>query len=188
MKVGIGSLHSKAAIYWTKAVVSVTLVAWWIAGPVVGYRPVGEPTGTVAGTIWEHVGWMVSHGNVWHLAGNVFVLWCMKGRVPLAAGVVTAFLCSWLPVVPGLWDIFSLAEPASTVGFSGVLCGMIGVQWGVWCRTQRKAAVHGGCYWVFAKKVMPFLIVGAFIPHINWSIHIYCVLMGLAYGRYKPAD
>lgn len=170
---------------WTKAVVTLVLVGWWLFGPVVGYGPAGEAADTMAGTIWEHLGWMVSHGNVWHLAGNVFVLWCLTGRLHVMAGVVIAFLCSWLPVLPGVWELFADGEMSATVGFSGVLCGMIGVKWGAWCRTQWQTAVHGGCYWTFAKKVMPILLVGIFVPHINWSIHVYCVTAGLLYGRWK---
>ena len=170
MREGCGN----TATYWTKAVVTLVLVAWWIAGPVVGYKPSG-------GTIWEHLGWMVSHGNVWHLAGNVFVMWCLKGRLHLGVGVVTAFLCSWLPVVPGVWELFTAGEALSTAGFSGVLCAMIGVKWGEWIRSCNDIAA----YWTFGKRVLPWLLVGVFVPHINWSIHVYCVMAGLVYGRWK---
>ena len=168
-----------------KVLVTVLLVLWYVGMPEMGYKPVGEPTGGVAGTIWEHLLWPLSHANVWHLAGNEWVLWWMKGRLYMRESYVMAVLCSFLPVVPGVWEIFSAGEPLSTVGFSGVLCASIGVRWGEWIGiTRRKTGGSGGyvAYWTFAKKVLPFVAVGILIPHVNWSIHLYCLLTGLAYG------
>lgn len=165
---------------WTKVGVTFVLVLWWWLGAEVAYEPVGE----VVDTIWEHLGWMVNHANVWHLAGNVFVLWCMKGRLHIAAGVAIAFICSWFPVLPGVWEMFVDGDTSATVGFSGVLCGMIGVKWGAWIKGCNDTAA----YVTFGKRVLLVLLVGAFVPHINWSIHVYCVMVGLAYGRYKSAD
>ena len=169
----------------SKALVTVVLVLWWLYGPSVGYFPVGKTDGHTIGTIWEHLLWPMSHANVWHLMGNLWVLWWMKGgRLYMLEAYVIAVLCSFLPVVPGLWDILPADDSAgvvATCGFSGVLCAMIGVRWGAWI---------GGChnmtaYWTFAKRVLPFVAVGFLIPHVNWSIHLYCLLAGLAYGRWQ---
>lgn len=185
---GRTTLRSEGDIYGTvtKVLVTVLLVVWWIGMPEIGYRPVGEATGTVAGTIWEHLLWPLSHANVWHLAGNVWVLWLMKGRLYMRESYLMAVLCSLLPVVPGVWELFSAGKPLNTVGFSGVLCASIGVRWGEWVGvTLRESAGHGGfgAYWTFAKRVLPFVAVGALIPHVNWSIHLYCLLAGFLYGR-----
>lgn len=166
---------------WTKVAVTVVLVAWWIWMPAIGYMPVGEPTGTVAETIREHLLWPLSHANIWHLAGNLWVLWWLKDRLYPLESYVMAVVCSFLPVMPGLWDIFSAGEPLSTVGFSGVLCASIGIRWGEWCKGCGTTA----SYWTFVKRVLPFVAVGVLIPHVNWSIHLFCLIAGLAYGRWK---
>lgn len=166
----------------TKVVVTVVLVAWWLWMPAIGYMPVGEPTGTVAETIREHLLWPLSHANIWHLAGNLWVLWWLKDRLYPLESYVMAVVCSFLPVMPGLWDIFSQAEPVSTVGFSGVLCASIGIRWGIWAKSCLDRDV---AYVTFTKRVFPFVVVGYFIPHVNWSIHLFCLIAGLAYGRWK---
>lgn len=168
--------------------VTVLLVLWYVGMPEIGYKPVGEPTEWVAGTIWEHVLWPLSHANVWHLAGNLWFLWYMKGRLYMGESYVIAVLCSFLPVIPGMWDWTPSAEPISTVGFSGVLCASIGIRWGEWVgMTRRRTVGNGGyaAYWTFVKRVLPFVVVGYFIPHVNWSIHLFCLIAGLAYGRWK---
>lgn len=162
-----------------KVLVTVLLVLWYVGMPEIGYKPAVDATGVVVGTIWEHILWPLSHANVWHLAGNLWFLWYMKGRLYMRESYVMAVLCSFLPVIPGMWDWTPSAEPISTVGFSGVLCASIGVRWGEWIKRSRNFAAYG----TFGKKVLPFVAVGMFIPHVNWSIHLYCLIVGLAYGR-----
>ena len=170
--------RDKITVQLTKVVMTLVLVLWYYGMPEVGYLP-------YSGTIWEHIFWPLSHANVWHLAGNVWVLWWLKGcRLYMRESYVMAVLCSFLPVFPGLWEMMPDADASGTVatcGFSGVLCAMIGVKWGAWI---------GGChnmtaYWTFAKRVLPFVALGFLIPHVNWSIHLYCLLAGLAYGRWQ---
>ena len=180
---GRTTLHSDGDTYTTvtKVLVTVLLVLWYVGMPEIGYKPVGEPRGTVDGTIWEHILWPLSHANVWHLAGNLWVMWWIKGRMYLRECYVMAVLCSLLPVVPGVWDLCLQVEPASTVGFSGVLCASIGVRWGLWVKICRNTTA----YWTFCKRVLPFVAVGVLIPHVNWSIHLFCLIAGLAYGRWR---
>lgn len=160
-----------------KALVTVLLAVWYWAVPAIGFFPVGDADGH--GTVWGHVLWPLSHANVWHLMGNLWVLWWMKGgRLRIREAYVTAVLCSFLPVVPGVWD-FAAAEPLRTVGFSGVLCAMIGMKWGEWIKGCNNVAA----YRTFCVKVLPFVAMGFLIPHVNWSIHLYCLLAGGAYGN-----
>ncbi len=163
---------------FTKATVTLVLVLWWWRMPETGYPPAG-------GTIWEHLLWPLSHANVWHLAGNLYCLWAgLKGRLCLRKCYLLAVLCSFLPVVPGLWELMPDADASggmATCGFSGVLCAMVGVKWGVWFK-----GCHGmTAYGTFCKRVLPFVAVGFLIPHVNWSIHLYCLLAGLMYGRWQ---
>ena len=173
----------RATTYTTvcKVLVTVLLVLWYCTMPAVGFNGFG-------GTIWGHVLWPLSHANVWHLAGNLWVLWWMKGRLDMREAYVMAVLCSFLPVLPGLWEMTGCGENAAevhgalaTCGFSGVLCAMVGVKWGEWM----KGCGNAGAYRTFARRVLPFVGVGFLIPYINWSIHLYCLILGLAYGRWK---
>lgn len=165
-----------------KVVVTAVLVVWWLFGPMVGFCPVGKTDGHTIGMIWGHLLWPLSHANVWHLAGNLWVLWWLKGRLCLREAFVMAVVCSFLPELPGVWEIIRPEADASgtvaTCGFSGVLCAMIGVKWGRWIRSRGTASA----YREFAKRVLPFVAVGFFIPHVNWSIHLYCLLAGVVYG------
>ena len=155
----------------TKVLMTAQLALWWFAMPQVGYGS--------SGTIWEHFFYPMSHVNVWHLAGNLWALWYLKGRLYMRESYVIAVLCSFLPVIPGMWDMTPSAEPIVTAGFSGVLCAVIGIKWGLWCSSRKNLTA----YWTFCKKVLPFVAVGMFIPHVNWCIHLYCLLAGLLYGR-----
>lgn len=148
-----------------KAVVTIILVVWWLWLPVTGYDA------GMADTLAAHVFYPLSHASIWHLTGNLFVLWVLPGSLWLWQSLVVSFLCSWLPVF-GFWDI------GMTVGFSGVLFAIIGIQWGVHCK------IYGTPFSRFLKKVMPFVLIGALFPHVNWCIHLYCVFAGFAYGRW----
>lgn len=57
------------------------------------------------------------------------------------------------------------------MGFSGVLFAMVGISWG---KTHRFKDMMVRNKWI--------LIIPAFIPHINFLIHIYCLLFGYLYG------
>lgn len=145
-----------------KALVTVVLCLWWIFGPVRGYG---------SGDMLGYVLYPLSHANVWHLLGNLFCLWCLR-ELHLAMAVAMAVACSFLPVW-GFWDV------GPTVGFSGVLFASVGVTWGRYCRR------YPAGYRQFIRRVLPVVLLGAAIPHVNWCIHLYCVLMGFAYGRYR---
>ena len=158
-----------------KIAISLVLTIWYLFLPVVGY----EANDYESVNIPTHLAYMLSHANVWHLLGNLFVLWIMSNRLYLLPSVFIAFLCSFIPVF-GIWPI------GMTVGFSGVLFAIAGIKWGVYCRSfvlagrwfEREALIE------FAMKALPFALIGIVIPHINWCIHLYCMLSGFVYGRY----
>lgn len=159
-----------------KCVLTAVMVAWLVWMPVVGYGGGGCGDAATYGTVVAHCAYMVSHGNVWHLAGNLFVLWLMKGRLYLLPSVLIAFLCSFIPAW-GFWGI------GMTVGFSGVLFATAGIKWGVYCQQMpsKKQA-----YEKFCVKALPFSFIFAVVPHINWCLHLYCMLIGFVYGRCYP--
>ncbi len=158
-----------------KYVVTAVLVACYLFAPAIGYE-----NGDVENTL-PHIAYMFCHANVWHLAGNLFVLWIMHGRLYLIPSLVIAFLCSFIPGFSIYGDV------GMTMGFSGVLFAIAGIKWGVYCMYASsmgqifgKSAFHD-----FLMKALPFAVIGILIPHINWCIHLYCMLLGFVYGRYR---
>lgn len=162
-----------------KLAVTAVLVLCWILMPVTGYDD-GDSHGLGVGRVFVgHVLYMLSHANVWHLAGNLFVLWLLRQRLYLLPSVAIAFLCSWIPAI-GLWPL------EMTVGFSGVIFAVFGIKWGVYCRSFAEAGrlFERAAVEEFCMKALPFALIGIIIPHVNWCLHLYCILAGFLYGRY----
>ena len=153
-----------------KILLTLVMVVWWIFLPMMGYENGNHD-------IPSHLAYMWSHVNFWHLAGNLFVLWIMRGRLYLAPSLVIAFLASFLPA----WSIWG--ELGTTLGFSGVLFAIGGIKWGVYC-TKRYGRHFSSCaFHNFALKALPFALIGILIPHLNWCLHLYALAMGYVYGR-----
>lgn len=167
-----GTDRTMRKVWIEKSVVTAVMVLWWLVMPVMGYGSDGD-SGSVAGMIAAHAAYMVSHANVWHLGGNLFVLWLWRGRLCLLPSLVIAFVCSFLPAV-GFWKM------GMTVGFSGVLFAMAGIRWGDYCR---RAVFRHVAMAEFVIRVVPLALVGAVIPHVNWCLHAYCLVSGFALGR-----
>lgn len=122
----------------------------------------------------------LSHANIWHLSANILCLWMLCCPMHLLATYLIAVLCSFLPSF-SLYDIlysyfsctpvaFSpLSEP--TYGFSGILFAMVGISWGKIHRFRE-----------MLRRNKWYLIIPAFLPHVNFLIHIYCLLAGYLYG------
>ena len=157
-----------------KTVISVVLTACWLLLPAVGYQDCDIKDAA-------HYYYMFCHVNIWHLAGNLFVLWLMRGRLYLMPSLLIAYWCSLIPAFSIYGDV------GVTIGFSGVLFAIAGIKWGVYCNYASsmgqifgKTAFHD-----FLIKALPFAVIGILIPHINWCIHLYCMLLGFVYGRYR---
>lgn len=162
-----------------KTVLTAVLTIWWIAGPMIGYGGEDCRDTAIYTTIMGHTLYWLSHANVWHLAGNVFVLWLIRYRLYLLPSVVIAVVCSWIPAF-GLWPM------GMTVGFSGVIFAVFGIKWGVYCRSFAEAGwlFERGAIEEFCMKALPFALIGIVIPHVNWCLHLYCILAGFCYGRW----
>lgn len=168
-------------VMMNKVAVTLVLVLWWVLGEPVGYR---EDCGSAAvyWTVAEHALAMVSHAGFWHLAGNLFVLWILRGRLYLLPSLMTALAMSFVPVFGIIWPMDGV-----TMGFSGVLFAVIGIKWGVYCQSFAPA----GAYFVrtaiaeFCLKALPFALAGAVLPHVNWCLHLYCLLAGFVYGAWR---
>ena len=84
------------------------------------------------------------------------------------ATFVLAVLCSFLPCP--LLPLYG-ESAAFTMGFSGVLFAMVGISWG-----------KVGRFREMLRRNKWYLIIPAFLPHVNFLIHIYCLLAGYLYG------
>ena len=191
-----------------KTVLTVVMVLWWLFGPMVGYQDVLEsyaehrPATDIASYIVPHMLYMISHANFWHLAGNLFVLWLIRGKLYLWRAMVLAFLFSFLPGVGSIWEIMNHQPVPLTVGFSGVLFAIGGIKWGFWCVGQHKGKISRKGNVLdeqrteispkrvkdFLIKVLPFAILGILIPHLNWTIHLYCLIGGFVAGMLRGYD
>lgn len=156
-----------------KCVVSYLLTLCFIFAPAVGYTNGDMENGE------DHLLYIVSHANVWHLAGNLLCLWLMRRRLYLYSSLMIAFLASYIPA-------FSIyGDMGVTIGFSGVLFAIVGTKWGIYIGEWKRL----GAYPMVRKymrhfliKILPFALVGILIPHVNWCLHTYCLLAGFAYG------
>ena len=123
---------------------------------------------TLHSPLIDHILYPLSHANIWHLAGNILCLWMIKCKPYILATFVCAVLCSFLPC-PQLPLYGGVTDP--TMGFSGVLFAMVGVSWG-------KAHRFKDMIW----KNKWYLIIPAFLPHVNFLIHFYCLIAGYLFG------
>lgn len=162
-----------------KCVVTLVLVACWAFLPAVGYTN-GDTNGDAA-NIKFHLLYIVSHANIWHLAGNLLCLWLIRRELYLYSSLVIAFLVSFIPA-------FSIyGDMGVTLGFSGVLFAIVGTKWGVYAGER----VLFGQTPMDRKNTKRFLrllliaIIGILIPHVNWCLHTYCLLGGFGYGWFR---
>ena len=124
---------------------------------------------TFQGPIQNHFLYPFSHANIWHLSANILCLWMLKCKPYILATFVCAALCSFLPC-PQL-PIWGQVVSEPTMGFSGVLFAMVGASWG---------KIHRFKDMIWRNKWI--LIIPAFLPHINFMIHLYCLLAGYLFG------
>lgn len=157
-----------------KLVVSFILVGSYFLLPKYGFTSFGCCYDIA--TYREHLLYPLSHANIWHLMANCLCLFMLRCPMHLFVTYTIAVLCSFLPsfclfdsIMQG--GFHSLSEP--TYGFSGVLFAMVGISWG---KIHRLKDMMLRNKWI--------LIIPAFIPHINFLIHIYCLVAGYLYGRY----
>ena len=157
----------KFSRYLTKFIASLILVLSYVLLPKCGFTPFD-------GTLINHVLYPFSHANVWHLIANIMCIWMVTCRMHIVTAYIVAVLCSFIPSV-SLFDclvngcVECSKEP--TMGFSGVLFVTVGISWG-------KIRAFRDMIW----KNKLYLIIPAFLPHINFLIHIYCIIAGYMVG------
>lgn len=152
-----------------KIVVASLMVICYLVMPKVGYN--GDSS------IASHFLYILSHANMWHLAGNLFVFVLIKGNHYLLSSVPIAIFASFIPSFGVVWPVDGV-----TMGFSGVLFAIAGTKYGIFCHRSKN---KHQAYRAFFMRALPFSLVGIFVPHLNWCIHTYCLLAGFVYGKYK---
>lgn len=160
-------------VKYKKCLVTIILIVWWAFLPSTGYEN-GDTENTYA-----HVAYMFSHANFWHLAGNLFVLWFIRGNMSLIPSLAIAFLVSFIPA----WSLWG--DVGVTMGFSGVLFAVWGIKWGSYCRRKYGLLFSACALDEFVTKALPFSLIGILVPHLNWCIHLYSLLAGYLYGRFR---
>lgn len=129
--------------------ISVLLCVAYFFFPKVGYTFSSQ---------WDtHFLYPLCHANIFHLAANIFCLLMFKSKLRLYYAIPIAIICSFLP--PYLTE--------ETMGFSGVLFAVLGLAWGSVGRLSE-----------MCRKVLPFVLLTLFLPHVNGFIHLYCLFMG----------
>lgn len=156
-----------------KIALTLIMVIWWLFLPMTGYCQ-GDMD-----NLWPHAAYIFSHANFWHLAGNLFVLWIMRGRLYLLQSLLIAFVASFIPAFSIYGDL------GMTLGFSGVLFAMGGIKWGVYCTKRYGRYFSTSAMYDFGRKALPFALIGIVIPHLNWCLHLYALVFGYIYGRGK---
>lgn len=165
-----------------KTALTVIMLTWYVLYAAVLQQPNQAPAVIPAAYVpasslaLHHLLAIITHANIWHLLGNLFVLWLMRSPLHLLPAFIIAYVCSFYPTWGLLWPI------GETVGFSGVLFAIVGIKWGRYCR---QAAFRHLAYADFCMKILPFAVVGILIPNVNWCLHLYCLLAAFAYARFR---
>ena len=129
----------------------------------------------------DHFIFAFCHANLIHLGLNLTSLFLFKKRLYIIEGIYISFLASYLPV----WMI---SGDEATMGFSGVLFAIVGIKYGVVfsrCKTiqslQNTIKINRKAIAILLTSV----VITIFIPHLNWCLHLYCLIIGCAYGCIK---
>lgn len=115
-------------------------------------------------SVTTHLLYSFAHVNIWHLACNLMVLWMIKNKMAVAPAFIIAVIASYLPMYGS----------SPTVGMSGMLFAMFGIMWGK--INKRKEALRAG---------LPTIIITMLIPGVNGLLHLYCYLLGIAWGTLR---
>lgn len=142
-------------------IVSVVLV---LVSPDIARHGIGEGS-----TLLQRLSYPFFHANLLHAGLNCWVLLslCFNRTVP-GWMIPTAYLVS-VTYPAGLFA--SLARHGVAVGLSGMIFAMVGML----TLTLRKPLPA-------IAYTMAFVLIGAVLPNIAWTLHLYCYAAGLMVG------
>jgi membrane associated rhomboid family serine protease len=124
--------------------------------------------------LYTHVTYMFSHVNVFHLLMNALSLICAWRMCSRLKMIREAVVVSFVAAILGS---FVHVGEALTVGFSGVIYGMLSCVFGglVSGRVKVNDSTLFGC---FTLAVVLSLVFGFFMPGINGMIHASSFVIG----------
>lgn len=125
----------------------------------------GVGSGYCKGDLWPHLWFPFFHANIFHLAANILTLAMLRCEV---RDILPAY------AVAVIASFFAVAS-VPTMGFSGVLYVLIGMQTGIF-----RGRVTLPKVWFFA-----FLLAGLFLPRVNGLLHIVCFASGALIQLYR---
>lgn len=156
-----------------KLIITIVLVVPYLIGLEIGYT---DNSGFV-----EHLSFPFCHANVFHLLCNLIAIWAIRGNLNIIPALVINFIASYLPQPP----TFTLP----TMGASGVVFTMIGIQWGAYfTREYFKPIIECNMdmleknakrFFIFVFLPMTAMII---IPNINYALHLYTLFLGMLYA------
>lgn len=139
-----------------KAIITLLCIDMWIWDVQIGYSDGSQ--------WWTHIIYMLCHANIFHLAGNLLCLMLMRPKLHAPAATLIAIAATFLPSMTDY----------ETIGLSGMLFAMSGIKWGQY------GNVRG-----MMKYCVIITAITILIPNVNWCIHLYCAMIGCAYGWTK---
>ena len=146
---------------------STSLYLILASGLVLSYFLLHQVYGfTAHSSLLTRILYPICHANIWHLAANLVYLWLI--RQLLSMNLIPAYL---LAVFAAFLPSFMLWGEAPTTGFSGVMFVLVGMSWG---KINRFYDMFWRNKWI--------LIIPFFIPNINALLHLYCLVLGFAFG------
>lgn len=154
----LGEKAKAASLVLTLIVVAIALYRTDLAG-------VGIYQGC---TLWQRLSYPFFHATIIHCLLNCWVLLSVvfDRNIPLWYIVVSYMVAVSYPA--GFF--VSLAE-SPAVGLSGMIFAMLGM---VTMTTGRPFRV--------AAYLLAFILFGAVLPNIAWTLHLYCYVTGLLIG------
>lgn len=157
-----------------KIIITIALVTPYIVGYKVGY--------TDYRNFGEHVTFVFSHANIFHLLCNLLAFWCVRGSMHIIPAFAINLLASYIAPCSSL----------PTMGASGVLFAVIGIKWGTyfaneyfnnWVERDIDILKHN------AKKFLLYVIAPmalmVLLPNVNYALHFCALCLAMIYAFIK---
>lgn len=109
----------------------------------------------------SHFIYVFCHGNIFHLAVNLLILWSIRNKMQPISAYIISVLVSFIP----------MHYASATVGMSGFIFAVFGLMWG-----------RVGFRKELITKVLPIIIVSMLIPNVNGLIHFYAFAFSFIYS------